>query len=119
MYNVGILLTIAFIFLVIGFGVLCIVSIFAGIMAIKNYFFKEACASFAFILFSAFCLGICISFADKSEKYIEQETFLQLAIKDDYPVLLDGREVDAKDIDFSLYNIKVDTEKKKIFCTHK
>lgn len=55
--------------------------------------------------------------ADQEKK--QTEATLNKALKKDYPVYIDGREVDASNINFSDYRVRIDTKQKKILCTRK
>lgn len=47
----------------------------------------------------------------------ERKNALKKAEKEGYKVYIDGREVDPATIDFSMYEVKVNTEKKAVYCT--
>lgn len=46
-----------------------------------------------------------------------RKSALEKVEKEGYKVFIDGKEVDPDTIDFSLYKIKINTEKKAVYCT--
>lgn len=45
------------------------------------------------------------------------EKYVQAKIDSGYKVYLDGKKVEANNIDFRKYHIKIDTKQKKVLCT--
>ena len=102
-------------------GVLCLVlgTICLVIASRENdAFIARVFAITLAVSFISFC---CAVLNECTAKRIEKEkkTSVENAEKNDYKVFIDGREVDWDSIDFDMYDVRVDTKKKSVYCTRK
>ena len=100
------------IFIVIGIGI--VVAGFIGCIIIEKKF--DAAFASCFIFLSCIFLGICFMIGGAS---IKTHDNWNTAIEKGYTFYLDGVEVQPENIDLDRYEIRYDTENKKVILSEK
>ena len=104
--------------MVIGYLVLGVFCCFvASVCLIISWEFDNGFFILAMIVL--LLIGACSFYGAVDSKRSSDVWESIQAEKDDYKVYLDGNEVEWDNLDFDMYKVKVDTEKKVVYCSRK
>lgn len=99
-------------FIVVIFGIVCVIR--AHLKYDDDYILVSVVVPIAL-------MGIILLYAAYTNEINikEEKAALEKAEQDEYKVFIDSKEVDWNSLDFSMYEVKINTEKKAVYCTKK